>query len=302
MAFTRYHSSQHLAKVSKRRVRSAVLGATPLFTKIRTLAAVACIALLSGCGSGPSEGVIRLIDHFEQDMVRDAPTKIAPAETVSSWKFGEIEEGSPAMLGWKAGVGVSGLEVSKGRLRGHSTTDSPIIYVEIEDPVDTTDLLHAVEVRRSHMYGFGMPILDDEGEVLPYLFEARDRGVKFDVGHGRGSFLWGQVVPAIRQGWMPDSISTDLHTRSMNRGMKDMLNVMSKFLNQGVSLRDVIQMSTLNPAAQIKRDDLGHLGVGAGADVAVIRVEHGRFGFLDVRNKRVILKTAVGRLRTAPTL
>ncbi len=139
----------------------------------------------------------------------------------------------------------------------------------------------------THMYGFGVPILDDEGKVLPYLFEARDRGVKFDVGHGGGSFHWGQAVPAIRQGWMPDSISTDLHRFSMNWGMKDMLNVMSKILNQGVSLRDVIQMSTANPAAQIKRDDLGHLGVGAGADVAVIRVEHGRFGFLDVHNKRV---------------
>ena len=147
MAFKRYCSSQHSAKVPRRRMRSARLGARGVSSEALALAAVFSVALLSGCGGGPSEGVIRLIDEFREDMVQGTPTKIAAAETTGSWNFGEIEEGSPAMLGWKAGVGVSGLEVSKGRLRGRSTTDFPIIYVEIEDPVDTADLLHAVEVR-----------------------------------------------------------------------------------------------------------------------------------------------------------
>ena len=80
----------------------------------------------------------------------------------------------------------------------------------------------------THTYLDRVPMLDDEGHLLPYLFEARRRGVIFDVGHGGGSFLFRQAVPAMRQGFPPDSISTDLHISSMNAGMKDILNVMSK--------------------------------------------------------------------------
>lgn len=136
----------------------------------------------------------------------------------------------------------------------------------------------------THTYLDRVPMLDADGRVRSYLFEARKRGVKFDVGHGGGSFWWSQAAPAIRQGFRPDSISTDLHIGSMNGGMKTMLNVMSKILNQDVPLYDVIQMSTSNPASQIQRRDLGHLSVGAGADIAVIRMDQGKFGFLDVNN------------------
>jgi dihydroorotase len=136
----------------------------------------------------------------------------------------------------------------------------------------------------THTYLGRVPMLDAEGHVRPYLFEARKRGVKFDVGHGGGSFWWSQAAPAIKQGFRPDSISTDLHIGSMNAGMKTMLEVMSKILNQDVPLYDVIAMSTMNPANQIHRTELGHLSVGAGADIAVIRVDQGKFGFLDVNN------------------
>jgi dihydroorotase len=139
----------------------------------------------------------------------------------------------------------------------------------------------------THMYLGSVPMLDDGGKVLPYLFEARKRGVIFDAGHGGGSFLFRQAVPAIKQGWIPDSISTDLHVTSMNAGMKDMLNVMSKFLNMGMSLDEVILRSTWNPAHEIHRDDLGHLSVGAPADVAVLRLEKGSFGFVDINGARM---------------
>jgi dihydroorotase len=149
----------------------------------------------------------------------------------------------------------------------------------------------------THMYLDRVPLLDENGKVREYLFAARKRGVKFDVGHGGGSFWWNQAVPAIQQGWIPDSISTDLHITSMNRGMKDMLNVMSKILNQGISLQDVIRMSTSHPAQQNKRDDVGHLTEGAVADITVLRVEEGTFGFLDVRNTRAVgTKRLVGEL------
>jgi dihydroorotase len=127
----------------------------------------------------------------------------------------------------------------------------------------------------------------ESGKVNPALFEARKRGVFFDVGHGGGSFVWRVAVPAVKEGFLPDSISTDLHIGSMNAGMKDMLNVMDKFLAMGVSLSDVILRSTWNPAREIKQEHLGHLSVGALADVAVLRLEKGDFGFVDMHGARL---------------
>ncbi len=139
----------------------------------------------------------------------------------------------------------------------------------------------------THMYSGLRGELDlRTNKVNPGMIAARKRGVFFDVGHGGGSFFWWVAVPAIEQGFVPDSISTDLHIGSMNGGMKDMLNVVSKLLNLGVPLPDVIKMSTWNPANQIKRPDLGHLSVGAVADLAVIRQDQGFFGFLDSRRVR----------------
>jgi dihydroorotase len=139
----------------------------------------------------------------------------------------------------------------------------------------------------THTYLARVPMLDDQNRILPYLFEAKKRGIIFDAGHGGGSFVFRQAAPAVRQGFVPDSISTDLHVGSMNAGMKDMLNVMSKFLNLGMSLDDVIAGSTWNPAREIKREELGHLSVGAIADVAVVSVEKGNFGFVDVYGARM---------------
>ncbi len=136
----------------------------------------------------------------------------------------------------------------------------------------------------THMYAHVRgrhPIVNEQGQLEPHVAAARKRGVIFDVGHGGGSFLWRQAVPATRQGFYPDVISTDLHTGSMNAGMKDILNVMSKLMNLGMPLKDVITANTSKAAAVIKRDDLGHLGVGTEADVAVLALRKGQFGFID---------------------
>jgi dihydroorotase len=127
----------------------------------------------------------------------------------------------------------------------------------------------------------------ESGRVNPALWEARERGLFFDVGHGGGSFVWRIAAPAVKEGFLPDSISTDLHTGSMNAGMKDMLNVMDKFLAMGLSLEDVILRSTWNPAREIKQEGLGHLTVGAVADIAVLRLEKGSFGFVDMHGARL---------------
>jgi dihydroorotase len=125
------------------------------------------------------------------------------------------------------------------------------------------------------------------GKVNPGMWAGRKRGVIFDVGHGGGSFAWRVAVPAIKEGFLPDSISTDLHIGSMNSGMKDMLNVMDKFLALGLSIDDVIVRSTWNPAKEIHQDDLGNLSVGAPADIAVLRVQKGNFGFTDMYGARM---------------
>ena len=93
-----------------------------------------------------------------------------------------------------------------------------------------------------------IPIVDEGGKVRPYVWEARKRGVIFDAGHGGGSFLFRQAVPALKQGFPPDVISTDLHTGSQNSGMKDILNTMSKFLNMGMTLQDVVKANTATAA------------------------------------------------------
>src|SRR6266566_4735040 len=133
----------------------------------------------------------------------------------------------------------------------------------------------------THMYSGLRNELDDSGRVNPGMREGRKRGVIFDVGHGGGSFAWRIAMPAMKEGFLPDSISTDLHIGSMNAGMKDMLNVMDKFLAMGMSLDDVVARSTWNPAREIRREGLGNLSIGSPADVAVLRLEKGKYGFVD---------------------
>jgi dihydroorotase len=139
----------------------------------------------------------------------------------------------------------------------------------------------------THVYsGLRREQLED-GTINPALLEGRKRGVIFDVGHGGGSFVWRVAVPLIKSGFLPDSISTDLHIGSMNAGMKDMLNLMSKFLALGMSVDDVIARSTWHPAREIRQEQLGNFSVGSPADIAVLRVEKGNFGFLDMHGARL---------------
>ncbi len=123
--------------------------------------------------------------------------------------------------------------------------------------------------------------------VSEALLMGRKRGIVFDVGHGAGSFVWGVAAPAVAEGFLPDSISTDLHTSSMNAGMKDLLNVMSKFLAMGMSVDDVIRRATWNPAREIHHEGLGHLSPGATADIAVLSIANGNFGFTDMYGARL---------------
>jgi dihydroorotase len=153
------------------------------------------------------------------------------------------------------------------------------------------DVLLTKKLRPGDIYTHCYSGLRDEllpdGKVNPGMIDGRKRGVIFDVGHGGGSFAWRIAAPAIQEGFLPDSISTDLHITSMNAGMKDMLNVMSKFLALGISVDDVIADSTWHPAREIHHEELGNLSVGSTADISVLRVASGNFGFTDMYGARL---------------
>lgn len=127
-------------------------------------------------------------------------------------------------------------------------------------------------------------------KVKHFVWEAQKRGLLFDVGYGGASFNYSQAIPALKAGFYPATISTDLHTGSMNTSMKDQLSVMSKFLQMGMDLPAVIRAGTWNAAQAIKRPELGHLSPGAVADVAILNLRQGRFGFYDKTGFKVEAK------------
>ena len=124
-------------------------------------------------------------------------------------------------------------------------------------------------------------------KVKPFVLEAQKKGIIFDVGYGGISFSFSQAIPAVKSGFYPNTISTDQHTGSMNNAMKDQLSVMSKFLVMGMDLPAVIKASTWNPAVVIKREELGSLSVGSEADVAILNVREGKFGFWDYTGYKI---------------
>ena len=126
------------------------------------------------------------------------------------------------------------------------------------------------------------------GQVRDEAWAARERGVLFDVGHGNSSFSFPVTAAALEQGFPPDSISTDLHQRSIRTSAKSFPFVMSKFLALGMEMETVVRLSTLTPARAVNQDHLcGKLSVGAPADIAVFRVDTDRVTFKDPQDVEV---------------
>lgn len=133
----------------------------------------------------------------------------------------------------------------------------------------------------THVFAQQFPIIKDDGKVNEILFQAQKRGVILDVGHGAGSFWFRNGDRAIKQGFLPNSISTDLHKGNINGPVVDMITTMSKFLIMGVPLEEVIRLSTVTPAEEISHPELGTLSVGSEADIAVIELLKGKFSYAD---------------------
>ena len=232
------------------------------------------LAFVNIVGSGMKGGAV------EQDLVDMNPKLAAMAvakypETIVGVKVAHFvgPDWTPVENAVKAG----------------SIADVPVMVdFGVSEPVLSLETLLMEKLRPGDMltHCFGDTpgrghVVDDNGKLNSFALRAQERGIIFDVGHGAGSFSFRQGIPAVEQGLKPNSISTDLHIYSMNGGMKDQLNVMSKFLNMGMSMEEVILRSTWNPAQFIKRTELGHLTVGAEADLTVLDLLEGEFGFVD---------------------
>ena len=130
-------------------------------------------------------------------------------------------------------------------------------------------------------------VVDDQGKVRPFVLEAKKKGILFDVGHGGYGFWFSEAVPSLQQGLAPNTFGSDLHRFSMNSGMKNMLNIMSKYLNMGMEVPDIIQRATWNAAQSIKRNDLGSITEGSVADMAIISILTGKYGFIDAGGNKI---------------
>ena len=133
----------------------------------------------------------------------------------------------------------------------------------------------------THVFARQFPVIDAEGNVEPYMHEARERGIWFDLGHGAASFWYRNGARAIAQGFIPNSISTDLHMGNIRGPVISMLDTMTKCIGMGISLPEVIYRSTVTPAKAIHRPELGTLSIGAEADVAVLEYKRGEFSLQD---------------------
>jgi dihydroorotase len=239
------------------------------------------LALLNIVGNG-------MTSRFEEQDVTD----MNPGQTANMIKklFPDIIVGIKAAHFWGDFTQVD-RAVEAGKL-----ANVPVMVDFGEhDPPNSIEDLFMKHLRPgdifTHTFSYGPAnretVVDENGKVKPFVFDAQKRGIIFDVGHGGGAFSWRQAVPSMQQGFRPNVISTDLHSESMNGGMKDLSNVMSKFLNLGMSLQDVILRTTWHPASVIKRPELGNLSVGSEADIAVFSVRKGDFGFVDIRRTKI---------------
>ena len=135
----------------------------------------------------------------------------------------------------------------------------------------------------THCYRAPVPVINSKGQVFSYLREARERGILFDLGHGQGSFLFRNALPAIQQDFKPDFVSTDLHGTSMNEACQDMLTVMSKCLEMGMSFEEIIESATIKPAKAFSLPSpIGVLEEGGNADIALFSIAEGKYAYKDI--------------------
>ncbi|MFQ5897055.1 MAG: amidohydrolase/deacetylase family metallohydrolase [Candidatus Methylomirabilia bacterium] len=199
-------------------------------------------------------------------------------------------------------VGEAGLEPLRRAIRAAEMAGGLRVMIHVTNPPTPLDaileLLRPGDLVSHFLNGRGYGILDESGRISTAVGHARQRGILFDVAHGRMHVNFPIARAAIDQGFLPDTISSDLTSGGAAGVVKDLPTTLSKFLNLGMPLEDVIRAATETPAKVIGREgELGTLKPGAVADLAVFDLEEGDFDFHDADGN-----TLRGRVRLTPYL
>ncbi len=210
---------------------------------------------------------------------------MAPRETVEV-----IEANRDVIVGVKVRLGRhasgdSGIQPLEAAMQAAEQVGLPLM-VHIDEPPpsyeEVVDRLRPGDVLTHCFRPFPNTPIRPDGTVRPAVLRARERGVIFDIGHGKGSFAYATARPMLAAGFVPDTISSDVHLLCINGPAYDQVTTMSKFLCLGMDLSAVVAASTVNAAAALGRPDLGSLRPGSVGDATLLRVREGRFDYEDV--------------------
>ncbi|MCH8910372.1 MAG: amidohydrolase/deacetylase family metallohydrolase [Chloroflexi bacterium] len=259
----------------------------------------------------------RTFDQFNNDVIMKTQVRVfALLNIVGQGMEGDVEqniddmdaEATAAKIRQRSDILV-GVKVAHYQGRGWESVDRGVEAARLSDSFCLVDQ-NAKTTRPfdemlkrlrpgdgvTHCFGYGKPMIGNDGKVKPHYIEARARGVKFDVGHGNNSFSFSMAVPAIEQGFPPDTISTDMHRMSLHTSRATMTEVMSKFLAIGMPMAEVVARSTWEPAKWINHTELGTLTPGAPADITVLEFQDRPSGLSDSGPTGYRIMKAEGRL------
>jgi len=232
---------------------------------------------------------------------------IAYAKSNISATIKVIEENRDVILGIKlfvAGnmVGQYGLSLLQVAREIADRVQLPIMaHIGFSPPslVEILSLLRQGDIVTHSFHGHDNRIVDDAGNIRPEVLKARERGVILDIGHGAGSFSFETAKAMLKQNQYPDTISTDLYTANVNGPVYDLPTTLSKFLNLGMSLDEVISAATERPAQIIHRGEgLGKLQIGGLGDVAIFDLLEGEFEFFDCHRQKLVGNQKLVNVRT----
>lgn len=192
--------------------------------------------------------------------------------------------------------GLNGIAPLDVALQVADETGLPLM-VHIDEPPPTYEAVVA-KLRRgdvlTHCFRpFPNSPVTGQGKVKEEVLAARERGVLFDVGHGMGSFSWKTARAMLAAGFMPDTISSDIHSLSINGPAYDQVTTLSKFLAMGRPFSEVIAASTVNAAKALQRPDLGSLKPGSAGDASVLDLRKGNFELEDVVGEKVLAEERI---------
>jgi dihydroorotase len=216
---------------------------------------------------------------------------MAPAEAVQA-----AEENRDVIIGIKVRVGrnasgTSGTAPLDIALQAANEAGLPLMcHIDFPPPSyeDVLERLRPGDVLTHAFRPFPNVPLNPQGKVKEAVLRARQRGVLFDIGHGKGSFAFKTARGMLANGFYPDTISSDVHALCINGPAFDQVTTLSKFLCLGMPLNDVIAATTVNAAMALKRPELGSLKPGSVGDATILSVQHGEFDYVDVVGEHMV--------------